>query len=188
MKKTGRLYIISGPSGVGKGTICNLLHSRCKSLVKSVSVTTRKPRLGEIEGVNYFFKTLNEYQKIKNSNGFLETFEIYGNFYGTPIEYVNNNLKKGKSVLLEIDVQGALAVKQKMPDAKLIFVEPPSIEHLKSRLTNRNSENEQSFKKRIDAAQAEMKNKDKYDYVVINDTVEKAVNDIMQIIERDTLC
>lgn len=184
MADKGHLIIISGPSGVGKGTVCDKLLKQRSNIVKSVSVTTRQPRAGEIDGVDYFFKTKQEYEELKKKGGFLETFSIYDNFYGTPTEFVEKNINDGKSVLLEIDVQGALAVKQKMPDAKLIFLAPPSIEHLVQRLSKRNTEDEQSFKKRISAAKAELDNKDKYDYIIINDDIDKATEEVKRIIDE----
>lgn len=186
LNKKGQLIIISGPSGVGKGTICEIVLNKNTNLVKSVSVTTRKKRKGEIEGVNYFFRTLDEYNKIKENNGFLETFSIYGNFYGTPLNFVKENIEKGKSVLLEIDVQGAMEVKRKMPEAKLIFITPPSIEHLKQRLKKRNTEDENSYNKRIESAKQEIEQKDNYDYIVTNDTLNKATEDVIDIINKIT--
>ncbi len=180
----GQLIIISGPSGVGKGTVCACVLEQCPRLIKSVSVTTRKPRQGEREGINYFFRSNEEYQKIKSEGGFLETFEIYGNYYGTPIKFVRENIEKGLSVLLEIDVQGALEVKRKMPEAVLIFILPPSMEHLRQRLKGRNTEDEESYNKRIQAAEAEINNKDSYDYSIINNTVEETAQKIIKIIDK----
>jgi guanylate kinase len=182
--KNGKLIIVSGPSGVGKGTVCGILLKSNNNIVKSVSVTTRNPRKGEINGVNYFFVTKDEYQKIKQEGGFLETFEIYGNFYGTPIKFVEENLKKGINVLLEIDVQGALEVKRKMPSALLIFLLPPSMEVLCERLKGRNTEDSESFKRRMESAQAEIQNKSRYDYCVVNDNAQKAAEEILQIISK----
>ncbi|MDD4003108.1 MAG: guanylate kinase [Clostridia bacterium] len=186
MADKGHLIIISGPSGVGKGTVCDRLLKQRKSIVKSVSVTTRKPRIGEVDGVDYFFKSKRQYDELKEKGGFLETFSIYDNYYGTPAEFVEKNINSGKSVLLEIDVQGALAVKQKMPESKLIFLAPPSIEHLVQRLCKRNTEDEQSFNKRICAARTELDNKDKYDYIIINDDIDKATEEIKRIIDDIT--
>jgi guanylate kinase len=182
--KNGKLIIVSGPSGVGKGTVCGILLKSNSNIVKSVSVTTRNPRQGEINGVNYFFVTKDEYQKIKEEGGFLETFEIYGNFYGTPIKFVEENLKKGINVLLEIDVQGALEVKRKMPSALLIFLLPPSMEVLCERLKGRNTEDPESFKRRMESAKAEIQNRSRYDYCVVNDNAQKAAQEILQIISK----
>lgn len=186
-KRRGRLIIVSGPSGVGKGTVVNILLNKCKELIKSISVTTRKPREGEVDGVNYFFKSLDEYLAIKEKGGFLETFQIYGNYYGTPAEFVDSKLSEGKNVLLEIDVQGALEVKKKMPEAVLIFIMPPSLEALKERLKRRNTEDEESFNRRISSAEAEIKRGESYDFCVINDDAERAAEEIRQIIERISL-
>ncbi|NLK17749.1 MAG: guanylate kinase [Clostridiales bacterium] len=186
-KKRGRLIIISGPSGVGKGTVVSILMKKCDNLIKSVSITTRKPRAGEVDGVNYFFRSVDEYLAIKEKDGFLETFQIYGNYYGTPAEFVNRKLSEGKNVLLEIDVQGALEVKRKMPEALLIFIAPPSLEELKDRLKGRNTEDKESFKKRLSAAEAEIKRGSSYDFCVINDDAERAAEEIREIIERITL-
>lgn len=184
--KKGQLVIISGPSGVGKGTICGIILSECKNIVKSISVTTRQPRAGEKDGVNYFFKTIEEYNEIKKSEGFLETFEIYGNFYGTPKKFVLDTISSGKSVLLEIDVQGALAIKSKMFEAKLVFLAPPSIEHLKERLIKRNTEDTASFNKRIESAKNEIELRNKYDYIVVNDSIASAAAEVKEILKKIT--
>lgn len=184
MNKKGHLIIISGPSGVGKGTLCDKVLSKYPDIAKSVSITTRQPRKGEINGRDYYFVTKEQYDEIKNRDGFLETFSIYGNYYGTPSDFVTQKLDSGVNVLLEIDVQGALTVKNKMPEAKLIFIAPPSIEHLKSRLSKRNTEDETSYNIRINAAQAELDNKEKYDYIVVNDDLETAANKICGIIDN----
>lgn len=188
MTKKGQLIIISGPSGVGKGTVCDMVLKKCPKLIKSVSVTTRKPREGEKEGENYFFRTKEQYKKLKEQGGFLETFEIYGNFYGTPIDFVKQNIDKGLSVLLEIDVQGALEVKKRISDALLIFITPPSIEHLRERLKNRNTEDAASFEKRIKSAEEEMENRFSYDYIVENDTAELAADRVLKIISNAANC
>lgn len=186
MADRGHLIIISGPSGVGKGTICQRILKSRADLIKSISVTTRKPRGSEKDGVEYFFKSTEEYQMIKANGGFLETFTIYGNYYGTPADFVLGSINKGINVLLEIDVQGALAVKEKMPEAKLIFIAPPSMEHLKQRLVGRNTEDQETINKRLRAAADELNNKDKYDFIVINDDLEGAVREINEILDNIT--
>lgn len=179
-----KLIVLSGPSGVGKGTVCDILFKTTSCIVKSISVTTRQPRTGEEEGKNYFYRTKEQYDEIKANDGFLETFEIYGNYYGTPKFFVDKNLDEGKSVLLEIDVQGALEIKRIRPDCVLIFLAPPNIDELKSRLKGRNSESEESYFRRIQAAENEIKKKDLYDYVVVNDNPTKAANEIKDIVLR----
>lgn len=176
--------MLSGPSGVGKGAVCGILFTQLKNVVKSVSVTTRSPREGEVDGANYHFRTQQQYLEIKDKGGFLETFEIYGNYYGTPKEFVEKNINEGKGVLLEIDVQGALAVKEKMPDAILIFLAPPSIDDLKLRLKKRNSEDETSYQRRITSAETEMRHKERYDYVVVNDDLQSAAQKVAHIIKQ----
>lgn len=184
MYNRGRLIVISGPSGVGKGTICDILLKSCANLSLSVSATTRAPRDTDKEGVTYYFKTTDEFRKMIKENQFLEWAEYNGNYYGTPLAPVRERLDNGTNVLLEIDVQGALNIKKLCPDAVYIFITPPSIEELHARLKGRGTESPEDIERRIASADAELMQKDKYDYVVVNDNLEDAVNQIKNIIEN----
>ncbi len=177
------LFVISGPSGVGKGTIAKILTDK-HNLSLSISCTTRSPRIGEIDGVSYFFISKNDFkEKIKN-NAFLEYSEHFDNFYGTPNAFVMDKLKTS-DVLLEIDVNGALAVKDSFPDAVLIMVTPPSLDELKNRLIHRGTESIEKIENRISRVKYELQKQDKYDYVVINDNLDNAVSDILNIIHNE---
>ncbi len=178
------LIVVSGPSGAGKGTLCRALAEICDNIKISVSATTRKPRKSEIHGINYFFKTENEFEEMIKKNEFLEYAKIYDNYYATPRVYVNETLKK-HDVLLEIDPQGAMIVKKNAPDALFLFVVPPSLDELFTRLKARGSENEKSFKTRIGSVISELDTAVNYDYIVINDEVEKAVMCMKNIIEAE---
>lgn len=184
---SGLLLVISGPSGVGKGEVCKMLMQLDDNIVPSVSVTTRKMRPQEIEGVNYFFKTKSEYDVLKKDGMFLETFEIYENCYGTPKEFVLNNLASGKDVLLEIDVQGALKVKENYKDAVLIFLAPPNSAVLEQRLRGRNTEDELTINKRLSAAKAELGKMEKYDYIIINSDITSSAKSVIDIIKSEKL-
>lgn len=182
MNGRGLLIVISGPSGAGKGTLCKALLEKNDNLKMSVSMTTRKPRAGEINGVNYFFVQKEEFkEKIKN-NEFLEYANVYDNYYGTPKSYVEEMLSKGNDVVLEIDIQGALKIKDLYNEGVFIFIMPPSMEELKNRIEKRGSETEESLLKRFQSAFAEINYVSKYNYVVVNDTVEKAVKSLESII------
>lgn len=180
----GLLVVVSGPSGVGKGTICQKLYQE-KDIVQSVSVTTRSARAGEINGVHYYFKTIDEYKAMKEANEFLETFEVFGNFYGTPKKKVFDEMEKGNNVLLEIDVQGGLNVKKNFSDSVLIFVLPPSREELKARLIGRKTESEAQIEIRTAKAVQEMKEYANYDYIVVNDDLDTCINQIKNIINSE---
>ncbi|WP_416176332.1 guanylate kinase [Clostridium sp.] len=184
MKKKGLLVIISGPSGAGKGTVCKELIKK-NDLWISVSATTRKPRAGEVDGSNYYFLTKEEFEsKIKN-NDFLEYAEVYGNYYGTPKDKVLEAINLGKDVILEIDIQGALKVKKNYPQGVFIFILPPSMEELKKRIINRGSETQESLITRFNSAYKEINYISKYNYAVVNDTVENAVKNIESIITAE---
>ncbi|MBA5850527.1 guanylate kinase [Clostridium sp. cel8] len=184
MKKKGLLVIISGPSGAGKGTVCKELIKK-NDLWISVSATTRKPRAGEVDGSNYYFLTKEEFEsKIKN-NDFLEYAEVYGNYYGTPKDKVLEAINLGKDVILEIDIQGALKVKKNYPQGVFIFILPPSMEELKKRIINRGSETQESLMTRFNSAYKEINYISKYNYAVVNDTVENAVKNIESIITAE---
>ncbi len=177
----GNLFVISGPSGSGKSTICSLLEKEDKIKI-SISATTRNKRTGEVDGVNYFFLTKEEFEKKIKENAFYEYANVFNNYYGTLKAKVDEMLDEGYHVILEIDVQGAMQIKEQNSEAKLIFIMPPSEEELIKRLTGRNTESEEQLKLRIGTAKKEISYKDKYDYVVINDNLEKAVEEIKEII------
>ena len=182
MKKV-LLIVFSGVSGVGKGTILSkLMPMKELNLVYSVSMTTRKPREGEIEGVNYFFVSKKRFvQAIKNDE-LLEHARFVGNDYGTPKEYVEKMIAEGKNVVLEIEINGAKQIMEKCPDALSIYIVPPSIEELERRLRERSSEDEQTIMKRIAKAKKELEDMDFYEHVVCNDDLDVAVEDVRKII------
>lgn len=179
--KKGRLFIISGPSGAGKGTLREKALDDIKNLVYSISCTTRKPREGEVDGVQYRFITHEKFKEDIAKNLFLEYAHVHADFYGTLKADVINELDAGNDVLLEIDVQGALQVREKIPDAILIFIAPPSIQELEKRLRDRHTESEEALKLRLSNAAKELALKDKYDYVVINDDLERASDELRKI-------
>jgi guanylate kinase len=184
----GLLIVLSGPSGVGKGTVCAALRKRKnENLIYSVSATTRKPREGEQEGINYFFKTHEQFQEMIKKDALLEWAEYVGNYYGTPRQFVENMLNEGKDVILEIEVQGALQVKEKFPEGIFIFLAPPDLKELRSRITGRGTETEESISNRMEAARGEIELMDKYNYVVVNDEVEKACQRIEAIVIAEHL-
>ncbi|CAK9331237.1 guanylate kinase [Thermoanaerobacter kivui] len=181
-KKKGLLIVLSGPSGAGKGTICKALMEKEKNLKLSISATTRQPRVGEVEGKNYFFKSEDDFLKMIESDSFLEWAKVYDHYYGTPKEFVLKNLEEGNDVVLEIDIQGALKIKEKFPEGVFIFILPPSMEELKNRIKKRGTETEEEIIKRFKSAYEELNFVSKYNYVVINDSVEEAVEKIKAII------
>ena len=182
----GVLLVISGPSGAGKGTVCRALRQLRPTLKLSVSATTRAPREGEIDGVHYFFKTQAQFVRMREAGEFLEWAQVYGNYYGTPISFVRDTIAQGDNLLLEIDIQGALHVKSIFPDAVLVFVVPPSLEVLRSRLAGRGTESEASLMTRCAAAQAELAYMPQYDYLVINDELEDAVRQVDAILTAES--
>ncbi len=184
--KQGEVVIISGFSGVGKGTVVKYLMDNYKGYELSISATTRDPRDYEIPGVHYHFKTDDEFIKMIEGDHFLEHAGYVGNFYGTPKAFVLENRSKGKHVILEIETAGALQVKEKIPDAKMIFILPPDGETLKQRLVGRGSESQEKIEKRLNKAAEETQFVDKYDYYVINDFVEKCALNINKIAHGET--
>lgn len=186
MNKKGMLIIISGPSGSGKGTVVKKLDPQ-KGYALSISMTTRSPRDGEVNGRDYFFTTKDEFIKIKNEDGFLEHAEFVGNLYGTPKSYVLEQIDNGKNVILEIDVNGALQIKEIFKNCILIFLVPPTFEELELRLTSRNTEDVETIKRRLIRAKSEISLLEKYDYLVINDTVDNAVKLIDNIVVAEGL-
>lgn len=178
----GLLIVLSGPAGVGKGTVCTALRKKMPDIVYSVSATTRQPRQGEAEGVNYFFKSREQFQEMIKNDALLEYAEYVGNYYGTPREFVDRTLAGGKDVILEIEVQGALKVKEKFPEAIFIFLLPPSLEELKQRITGRGTESMDTINTRMNVAVEEMNLLKHYDYAVVNDEIESACERIRSII------
>lgn len=186
MNKKGLLVIISGPSGAGKGTVVSELIKN-KSYALSTSITTRQAREGEIDGVHYFFRNTEEFKKMIEKNELLEYAEFCGNYYGTPMFYVEEQLEQGKNVILEIEVQGALQVKERYKEAILIFLTPPNIVELRRRLENRATETLEKINMRMKRAKEEIRLIDKYDYIVINEIVEEAVFGINNIVESEKM-
>ena len=181
-KDKGLIIIISAPSGTGKDTISHELTRLCPEVKCVITTTTRPPRVGEVDGVNYFFTSESEFQrKIKNRE-FFEWAKVHGDYYGTPRKSIEESIEKGTDVLLLIDVQGGLSFKSEEPDSILIFVSPPSEEVMKSRLRGRGTEDEKAIEKRIRTAKKEMAFVKDYDYWVINDVLEEAVEEIISII------
>ncbi|MCE7794663.1 guanylate kinase [Salipaludibacillus sp. CUR1] len=184
-REKGLLIVLSGPSGVGKGTVCGALRKHDTHIKYSVSATTRKPREGEVEGVNYFFKSHEEFQRMIRENELLEYAQYVDNFYGTPRNYVEEMIASGRDVILEIEVQGALQVKETFPEGVFIFLMPPSLKELRSRIEGRGTETKDLIDNRMTVARDEIDLMDKYDYVVENDEVEAAVERIKSIVTAE---
>ncbi len=185
-KERGLLIVLSGPSGVGKGTVCRALREEeDNNLQYSVSATTRKPREGEVEGVHYFFKSRKEFERMIEQKELLEHAEFVGNYYGTPVEWVRETLESGQDVILEIEVQGAFQVKELLPEAVFLFLAPPSLQELRNRLIGRGTESEEVIKQRLLVAREEIELMDAYDYVVTNDEVDKAIDRIKAIVTAE---
>ncbi|MBQ9728525.1 MAG: guanylate kinase [Clostridia bacterium] len=176
------LVAVSGPSGVGKGTIVKTLVARREDVVESISCTTRAPRNGEQHGREYYFLTKEDFLHRIAQDDFLEYDEHFGNYYGTPKSFVKETLKT-KSVILEIDVVGALNAKKAFPECRLVMIAPPSLEELKRRLISRNSETEEEIEGRLARLEYELAQKDKYDYVIVNDDLEEAIEALAKIID-----
>ena len=181
-----KLFVISGCSGVGKGTVLKEFMARnSKDFMLSVSCTTRKPRPGEVDGVNYFFLTPEDFQECIKKDKFLEYAQFAGNFYGTKQKYINQKFEEGMNIILEIETQGALQVKKKMPEAVLIFIAPPSIEELEHRLRGRHTEDEETIQKRLNLVKTELERSKQYDYVVVNDDLERAIAEVESITKKE---
>ncbi|ETP68635.1 guanylate kinase [Planococcus glaciei] len=182
-KQRGLLIVLSGPSGVGKGTVRKALFSQPNTNYEySISMTTRSPREGEVDEVDYFFKTRSEFEELIEQDQLLEWAEFVGNYYGTPLEYVNKMRDAGRDVFLEIEVQGAAQVRAKVPDGLFIFLAPPSLSELEERLVGRGTESDDVIASRLQAARQELEMMNLYDYVVENDLVEHACERINAII------
>ena len=186
IKRRGLLIVLSGPSGVGKGTVRKELFSQPNTNYEySISMTTRLPRVGEVDGVDYFFKNREEFEQLIEEGGLLEHAEFVGNYYGTPLAYVRETLEAGRDVFLEIEVQGAAQIREKAPDALFIFLAPPSLSELELRLIGRGTESEEVIAKRITTAREELEMMSLYDYVVENDEVQNACDKINSIIKAE---
>ena len=182
LNRKGLLLVVSGPSGAGKGTICKALLNKNDQIKLSVSATTRKPRNGEVHGVNYFFIEKEEFAKMIENGEFLEYAQIYDNFYGTPKAAIIECLEKGQDVILEIEMQGARQLKEVYPEGVFIFVLPPSLEELKSRIVGRGTETQEEIEKRFSCAFEEINQIVNYDYFIVNEDIEKSVSDVEAII------
>lgn len=182
MNKKGILAIISGFSGAGKGTVVNKLLEKDNYAV-SISATTREPRQGEVDGKNYFFKSRDEFENMIENNQLIEYAEYVGNYYGTPRDYVFKKLEEGYDVILEIEMQGALKVKEKFPETALIFITPPSADELKKRLVGRGTETIEQIDKRMSRAVDECDYMNKYDYIVVNDDLDECVDEIHRLLQ-----
>ncbi len=185
MSKKGLLLVVSGPSGAGKGTICDLFLARNRDVNVSVSATTRQPREGEVEGQSYYFLSREEFQAKVDAGEFYEYANNYGNYYGTPRKFVEEKIENGEDVILEIDIKGALQVKKNAPDAVYIFILPPSLDELKQRIINRGSETEESLFNRMASAKEEISFVSRYDYYIINDDLSDAVYTMECIVKAE---
>lgn len=185
MNRQKKLFVISGSSGVGKGTVISGFLDKNPNFKLSISCTTRKKRPGEAAGVNYFYLTREEFIESVENNEFLEWAEFSGNLYGTKKAYIKKCLDNNEDLILEIDTQGALQVKEKMPESVLIFIAPPSFEELEARLRGRNTESEEAISKRLEFVKFEMEQSKKFDYIVVNDELEHAIAELSAVINRE---
>lgn len=183
----GFLLVISGPSGSGKGTVSHKLLSQNQDIIFSVSATTRRPRVGEIDGENYFFLEEKEFKDMTQNNEFLEYAFVHNNYYGTPRKFVLDEIDKGEIVLLEIDVQGALQIKKNYKNVVFVFLLPPTMDELRNRIVKRGTESQEDIERRFKNAFEELNFVGEYDYFVVNDKVENAVQNIENIIEAEKL-
>lgn len=180
--RLGNLFVISGPSGAGKGTLLSKVIERIPDAWVSVSATTRNPRPGEEEGVHYYFLDKDHFLELVNHDGFLEWAKVHDNYYGTLKKSVLEHMKAGEQVILEIDVQGALQIRNVIPEAHLVFIEPPSLEELERRLRSRGTESDDVISSRMKTAEVELAQKMEYDIQVVNDDLEQAVNELTAVI------
>ncbi|WP_413525867.1 guanylate kinase [Latilactobacillus curvatus] len=188
MSNRGMLIVLSGPSGVGKGTVRQaMLEDEFRDFHYSVSMTTRKPRPGEQDGVDYYFVSKEEFEQEIANDGMLEYAQYVDNYYGTPMKYVNQTLDSGRDVLLEIEVQGAMQVREKCPDGVFIFLTPPDLLELRNRIQKRSTDDQATIDKRMQKAADEIKMMENYDYAVVNDEIPNAVQRIEKIIESEHL-
>lgn len=185
MKEKGILIVVSGFSGAGKGTIMKCLLSQYDQYALSISATTREPRAGEADGREYFFKSREDFEKMIAQEDLIEYASYVNNYYGTPKDYVEQRLLAGKDVILEIEIQGALRVKEKFPETLLLFVTPPNAGELRSRLVNRGTETMEVIESRLSRAKEEAKGMDQYDYLIINDDLQTCVEEMHRIIQAE---
>ena len=183
MKQQGILAVVSGFSGAGKGTLMKALLEKHDNYALSISATTRKPREGEVHGREYFFLTVDEFEELIARDQLIEHARYVSNYYGTPRSYVEEKMAEGKDVILEIEIQGALKVKEKFPETLLVFVVPPSAEELKKRLIGRGTETMEVIEQRMKRATEEAEEMDSYDYILVNDDLDKAVEDLHNLIQ-----
>lgn len=182
LSQHGRLFVVSGPSGVGKDTVLEQLFQQCKGVKRSISATTRPPRPNEAEGVDYYFISHDTFEKGIQAGEFLEYAQYGSNLYGTPLEAVKSQLQQGLDVILKIEVQGALQIKKMLPEARLIFIQPPSFEELERRLRNRQTDDEGRIQERLKIAQEELACQNEYHYLLTNDDLETAVTTLKAIL------
>lgn len=187
MQNRGVLAIVSGFSGAGKGTVMKALMNKYDNYALSISATSRAPRPGEMEGREYFYKSVEEFEKMIAEDELIEYAQYVGNYYGTPMAYVEKMLNEGKDVILEIELQGAMKVKAKMPDTVLIFITPPTADELKKRLVGRGTEDEATIDARLKRAAEEAEYMDSYDYLLINDVLEDCVDSLHELIQSERL-
>ena len=185
-RSRGRLIVISGPSGAGKTTLCRMLLEKHPELVYSVSATTRRPRGREMEEVDYRFLINKEFRRGIAEGEFAEWAEVHGNLYGTPRNFLEDNLHRGRKVILDIDVQGARQIRENYPEALLLFILPPSLEVLKIRLKERMTEGGKEIEKRISKAEEELKEAESFDYSVVNQDLHKTLSEMEEIVEKET--
>jgi guanylate kinase len=181
------IIVVSGPSGVGKSTVVKKVLAAATRLSCAVSLTSREPREGERDGINYVFVSREEFIRRRDAGELLEWAEVYGNLYGTPARFVDERLDAGVGVLLEIDVQGGESVKKERPDAVLVFLLPPSYEELERRLRGRKTDDEETIRRRLDIARRELTCHDRYDYIVVNDDVGRCAADVLAVIKAEGL-
>ncbi len=185
MIDSGLLIVVSGPSGAGKGTICDALRKRFPKIHYSISMTTRDPRPGEVDGVNYYFTNNSHFEELLEQDAFLEHAKVYDHYYGTPKEYVYNMLQEGNHIMLEIDIQGAMQVKEKYPQCVLIYIVPPSKAVLEARLRGRHTDSDEVIAGRLAKASAELEWIPKYDYLIINDELDTAVEEASAVLQAE---
>jgi len=180
----GHIFVLSSPSGGGKSTLIKHALKFFEKLIHSISATSRHPRKNETEGVHYFFLSEKDFEKKIKKGDFAEWAKVFNNFYGTPIKNIEKEFSEGNNLIMDLDVQGAFQLKKKFPEATLIFILPPSINELKKRLTERGTETEEDINKRLEIAKIEIAQKNNYDYIITNEKIEDAVNELIEIIKK----